>query len=880
MTAKILLLAGSFLLASFAAADQPALAPSPVAPYHLAWDSPSKDCHGSMPLGNGDLSLNAWIEPSGDLCFYIGKTDAWDDNARLVKLGKVRVKLDPAPPVAPFKQELALADGMMTVTYGDGTALRLWADANHPVIHVETVSNKSTTATLILEPWRTKQETLASIECSDVMNKAPAGEAAPTVVEPDVFLTNQTNRIGWYHRNLKSVGPAAHARIQGVTGFQREDPLLHRTFGAIITATRPERINDLTLRSTAGTGHVFAIHALTLHPATAEQWLATIDRQITATEQTPHAARMEAHRQWWRAFWNRSWIQASSNTPPAAAPSNNLPLVLGSDQHKQNKLTGEMRGFTSSGDFRGDFTLTAEVNPKPGATGRIFDSITPGGSDGFLLDLQPGNQLRLIVGPEQFFAKDALPANQWSKVIVQASAGGWKVSVNNKVVITTGKGGPAEDDASYLSRMFALQRFVTACAGRGAYPIKFNGSIFTVPYPGGPGDADYRKWGPGYWWQNTRLPYLSACANGDTEILEPLFHMYADRILPLNIFRTKKYFGFENAAYFPECIHFWGDVINETYGWTPVEKRKDPLQESGWHKWEWVAGPELVWMMIEAYEHTGDQALLEKRILPAADAVIRFFDSYYNTDAAGQLVMHPSMACETWWDCTNAMPELAGLQAITAKLLALPEGAIPAAKLAHWKAFAAKLAPLPVRDTPDGKALAPATRFAAKSNCENPELYAVFPFRRCSFDKDNRELGVNALKHRWDRGNSGWRQDDIFMAYLGLTNDTRQSIVARSRTSDKGSRFPAFWGPNYDWVPDQDHGGVLMKTTQSMLLQTDGDRIFLLPAWPKEWDVKFKLHAPRRTTVECEVKAGKIINLTVTPESRRTDLTICAPFGK
>ncbi|MBN8458446.1 MAG: hypothetical protein J0M04_11480 [Verrucomicrobia bacterium] len=864
------------LLASFPVAS--AAEPSPVTGYHLTWDSPSKDCHGSMPLGNGDISLNAWIEPSGDLCFYIGKTDAWDDNARLVKLGKVRVKLDPAPPVSPFKQELALAEGMMKVSYGDGTVLRLWADANRPVIHVEAVSNKPTKATAVLEPWRTKRETLASIECSDVMNKAPAGEAAPTVVEPDVFLSNQKDRIGWYHHNIKSVGPSAHARIQGVTGFEREDPLLHRTFGAVVTATRPERADDLTLRSGSGTAHRFDIHVLTLHPATPEQWLAKIDGQVTSTDAIDFAARLDAHRQWWHVFWNRSWIQAKSNTPPAAAPANNHKLRTGVDQGGGNKLAGEIRGVSESGDPGAEFSLTAEVKPNPGATGRIFDKITPGGSDGYLLDLQPGNQLRLIIGSEQFFAKDVLPAGRWSKVIVLASASGWRVSVDGKEVIATGKGGPAMDDASYLSQMFALQRFVTACAGRGAYPIKFNGSIFTVPYPGGPGDADYRKWGPGYWWQNTRLPYLSACANGDTEFLEPLFRMYADRILPLNIYRTKGYFGIENAAYFAECIHFWGDVFNETYGWTPVEKRKDPLQESGWHKWEWVAGPELVWMMIEAYEHTGDKALLEKRIIPAADAVIRFFDSYYKTGADGQLVMHPSQACETWWDCTNPMPELAGLQAITAKLLDLPEGAVPADKRAYWKTFAAKLAPLPVRDTPDGKALAPATRFAAKSNCENPELYAVFPFRRCSFEKDNRELGVNALKHRWDRGNSGWRQDDIFMAYLGLTDEARQSIVARSRTTDKGSRFPAFWGPNYDWIPDQDHGGVLMKTTQAMLMQCDGDRIHLLPAWPKEWDVKFKLHAPKRTTVECEVKGGRITRLTVTPEARRRDVTIRPPF--
>src|SRR5208283_3619530 len=58
--------------------------------YDVTWDSPSTDARGSMPLGNGDISLNAWVEADGDLQFYIGKTDAWDDNSRLLKLGRVR----------------------------------------------------------------------------------------------------------------------------------------------------------------------------------------------------------------------------------------------------------------------------------------------------------------------------------------------------------------------------------------------------------------------------------------------------------------------------------------------------------------------------------------------------------------------------------------------------------------------------------------------------------------------------------------------------------------------------------------------------------------------------------------------------------------------
>ena len=172
--------------------------------------------------------------------------------------------------------------------------------------------------------------------------------------------------------------------------------------------------------------------------------------------------------------------------------------------------------------------------------------------------------------------------------------------------------------------------------------------------------------------------------------------------------------------------------------------------------------------------------------------------------------------------------------------------------------------------------LAPAERFEQKRNIENPELYAVFPFRLVSFEKPNADLGRAALEHRWDRGHVGWRQDDLFMTHLGLAEQARANLVNRARTVHEGSRFPAFWGPNYDWVPDQDHGGVLMRARQTMLVQTEGRKIHLRPAWPKHWEAEFTLHAPYRTTISGKVRDGRVEDLVVVPESRRKDIVIRA----
>jgi hypothetical protein len=68
-----------------------------------------------------------------------------------------------------------------------------------------------------------------------------------------------------------------------------------------------------------------------------------------------------------------------------------------------------------------------------------------------------------------------------------------------------------------------------------------------------------------------------------------------------------------------------------------------------------------------------------------------------------------------------------------------------------------------------------------------------------------------------------------------------------------------------------------MIALQQMLMQCDGKRIQLLPAWPANWTADFKLHAPYQTTVQGHVEGGKISNLTVTPKSRAKDVVMAPP---
>lgn len=65
-----------------------------------------------------------------------------------------------------------------------------------------------------------------------------------------------------------------------------------------------------------------------------------------------------------------------------------------------------------------------------------------------------------------------------------------------------------------------------------------------------------------------------------------------------------------------------------------------------------------------------------------------------------------------------------------------------------------------------------------------------------------------------------------------------------------------------------------MITLQEMLMQTNGRKILLLPAWPEDWTADFKLHASFNTTVEGHVERGRVTQLTVVPKERKKDVVV------
>ena len=79
-----------------------------------------------------------------------------------------------------------------------------------------------------------------------------------------------------------------------------------------------------------------------------------------------------------------------------------------------------------------------------------------------------------------------------------------------------------------------------------------------------------------------------------------------------------------------------------------------------------------------------------------------------------------------------------------------------------------------------------------------------------------------------------------------------------------------FWSnPGFCHTPDIDHGGAAMIGLQDMLMQVVGDKVYIIPAWPVDWNCNFKLHGPDGMVIKGTVKEGTVTFIDVHPISMR-----------
>ncbi|MFC0877313.1 DUF5703 domain-containing protein [Saccharicrinis sp. FJH2] len=438
-----------------------------------------------------------------------------------------------------------------------------------------------------------------------------------------------------------------------------------------------------------------------------------------------------------------------------------------------------------------------------------------------------------------------------------------------------------------VGRNYMLFRYMLGCNAFGDYPTKFNGGLFTVdPVFTDSTRAftpDFRNWSGGtFTGQNQRLVYFPMLKSGDFELMKPQFYFY-QRILHNAELRSNVYWGHDGAC-FTEQIENYGLPNPVEYGWDRPDDYDPGRQYNAWLEYQYDTSLEFCFMILEMAKYNGSDI---SEYLPLIESCLTFFDEHYQYLAAqrgvkkldenGHLVLYPGSACETYKMAYNATSTIAALKTVIEEVIGLPEQYNEKINKIHWQEMLDRIPPISFAEINGHKTIAPAKLWERVNNTEVPQLYPVFPWGMYGIGHPNLDVAINTWKYDPDaikfRSHKGWKQDVIWAARMGLTNEA--AALCLKKMTDSGRRFPAFWGPGFDWVPDHNWGGSGMIGVQEMLLQTVGDKIYLFPAWPKEWNVHFKLHAPGNTTVEAELKDGEIKNLSVFPENREQDIINC-----
>lgn len=429
-----------------------------------------------------------------------------------------------------------------------------------------------------------------------------------------------------------------------------------------------------------------------------------------------------------------------------------------------------------------------------------------------------------------------------------------------------------KDTLHILNRGYVLQRYVNAIGGRGNLPIKFNGSTLVLDtYKNKIGNvsgksADARLWSGAFWWQNTRLMYFPMLTSGDFDLIEPFIKFYKEQLRVAKIM-TKKFYGHDGAR-LVETTHFWGVWRGGDIGWNRAGLQPG-ISTNPYIKDVIIAGLEIVNYLLDYHAYTKDEALMQNTILPFATDILLFYDQHYKRDASGKLLIAPAQSLETFIEGVNPTPDIAGLQFVVPRVKRFAKNDL----LQLCERLESAIPEIPTGEVNGKKVILPIASFKKKINVEFPELYPVFPFRLYGTGKSNNPIASETFKEK-QRSYQGWHQTAIQAAMLGITDSASKILISNGLAFDKRFRFPAFWGPNYDYTPDQCHAGNFINTIQTMILQAEDDNIYLLPAWPGHWNLKFKLHAPGKTAVEGEWKNGKMIQYKTSPAQRVSNVSI------
>ncbi|MEN3323136.1 DUF5703 domain-containing protein [Mariniflexile soesokkakense] len=737
--------------------------------YNQVWTSQSENSSQSMPLGGGDIGLNVWVE-KGDLYFYVSRSGTFDEHNTLLKLGRVKVQLEPNPfnDNKGFKQELRLKDGYISIEQNH-TKIKLWVDVFNPVIHMDLESETPLKMKASYESWRYKsREVKGKANNANSYKWAPQGD----IITYQDSICFENDGVKFYHRNREETVFDVTVKQQKMESVkdQMMNPLKDLTFGGFMKGSNMKPVGTYTGKYIDADFKGYSLESikpskkhqlkLYLHTNQSEQfndWNKGLSNEISTYKSKEKKAEKETAT-WWNNFWNRSFI----------------------------------------------YTLKSDSTEK--------------------------------------------------------------------------------DSVFQIGQNYQLFRYMLGCNAYGKYPTKFNGGLFTYdPVFTNPElnfTPDFRNWGGGTMTQqNQRLVYFPMLKSGDFDMMDSQLDYYLTLQKNAEL-RTKAYWNHEGAA-FTEQLENFGLPNPAEYEWKRPKDYDPGMQYNAWLEYQWDTVFEFCKMMLEQNEYANKDVIKYNGFILSC---LRFFDEHYqylakkrgrkSLDANGHLVLYPGSAVETYKMANNANSTISALKVISEKLLKVSSKDLTKEEFEYLKALQTRIPPLNFREINHKNVLSPAKSWERINNTEAAQLYPVYPWEIYGVGKPDLEVAQNTYFLDEDlrkfRSHVGWKQDNIMAAKLGLKDEASKYTLFKMVNS--GRRFPAFWGPGFDWVPDHNWGGSGMIGMQEMLLQEANGKIYLFPAWPKRWNVHFKLHASQNTTVEVKLENGKVEIIKVTPEARRADI--------
>jgi hypothetical protein len=456
-------------------------------------------------------------------------------------------------------------------------------------------------------------------------------------------------------------------------------------------------------------------------------------------------------------------------------------------------------------------------------------------------------------------------------------------------------------------RNYNLFRYMTACNAYGENPTMFNGGLFTfdpelavkeiTESPVYRFHPDWRRWGGGnYTLQNQRWVYWPMLKWGDTAHMTPQFDFFS-RTLAVAELRVRHHFEHDGCKY-PEPCTVYGLPMPPHYGfqksYLPNRQRlrwmEDGVSRSNAISMHHTAMLEFSHMILEYFRYSRGDI---ESWLPFIKSTLDFYDQHFRMrtmlatnqeyDRDGKLVLYPTSVCETYKHAVNGVPDIAGLQAVVEGVLQLPTSILDTYFNGrdHLAELSKRIPELTYTKVDGDTVLPPARSFAHHhyDSCELYPSYPMFPFDRITIGDDEMEYIYNTHKHwRTWQTQDAWEEDwawtyaNVAYARMGWTEKAAE-LTLRKLCNGR-YRFPAFFGPEVDWAPDHNQGGAGSVGLQEMLMQTPGRAIRLFPAWPRNWDVDFKFHAPYQTVVEVRLEAGRIEKLSVAPTERAADVIL------